>query len=447
MTPPTGKIPRAASAAASTTGASVPAVPALTPLPAAGPAAGSAGAPGVSYSPDAAAARLPRATADIIAAEDRWQLATYAKMKLALVRGAGSWVWDSDGRRYLDMYGGHCVALAGHCHPRLVAAIAEQAGRLLFYSNVAYNDARALAAERVAGLAPEGLRKVFFCNSGTEANETALKLARKHTGRKHVISMSDGFHGRTLGSLAATGLRKFRDPLYPLPAEHSFVPYGDLDALSAAMDRDIAAVLLEPIPSMGGIRVADEDYFGGLRRVCDRHGALLLFDEVQTGFGRTGTLFFGEQVGIRPDIITGAKGVAGGVPAGVVMVREDIAARVQHGEQGTTFGGGPLASIAMATVADIIRDEDLPANAARVGRHIATRAAALPGVRSVTGRGLLLGINLDRPAKDVVVRLRERLVLAGGADADPNQLRLLPPLTLSTDEADIFLAALQAALA
>jgi acetylornithine/succinyldiaminopimelate/putrescine aminotransferase len=428
MTSP-GKTTRNAAAAASAPDTSVPAVPAMAAALPAPPAA------------------LPRATADIIAAEDRWQLATYAKMKIALVRGAGSWVWDNDGRRYLDMYGGHCVALAGHCHPRLVAALTEQAGRLLFYSNVVYNDARALAAERVAGLAPEGLRKVFFCNSGTEANETALKLARKHTGRKHVISMSDGFHGRTLGSLAATGLRRYRDPLYPLPAEHSFVPYGDLDALSAAMDRDIAAVMLEPIPSMGGIRVASEDYFGGLRRVCDRHGALLLFDEVQTGFGRTGTLFFGEQVGVTPDIITGAKGVAGGVPAGVVLVREDIAARVQHGEQGTTFGGGPLASIAMATVADIIRDEDLPANAAAVGRHIATRAAVLSGVRSVTGRGLLLGINLDRPAKEIVTRLRELLVLAGGTEGDPNQLRLLPPLTLSVDEADVFLAALQAALA
>ncbi len=386
-------------------------------------------------------------TAEIIAAEDRWQLPTYAKIPIALVRGEGSFVWDADGRRYLDMYGGHCVALAGHCHPRLVAALREQAGRLLFYSNVVYGDARALAAEKVAGLAPPGLRRVFFCNSGAEANETALKLARKHTGRRHVLSMADGFHGRTLGALAATGLAKYRDPAYPLPAEHGFLPYGDLPALETAMDRDIAAVMLEPIPSMGGIRVADDGWFRGLRELCDRHGALLIFDEVQTGFGRTGTLFFGEQAGVTPDLITGAKGVAGGVPAGVVFVREDIAARVQHGEQGTTFGGGPLASIAMATVADIIRDEDLPARAAATGRHLIARLSALPGVRSVTGRGLLLGVNLDRPAKEVVPKLRERLVLSGGTDGDPNQLRLLPPLTLSVAEADVFVAALKAVLA
>ncbi|HZJ71472.1 MAG TPA: aminotransferase class III-fold pyridoxal phosphate-dependent enzyme, partial [Planctomycetota bacterium] len=277
----------------------------------------------------------PTQTAAIIATEDAWQLPTYAKLPIALVRGEGSYVWDADGRRYLDMYGGHCVALAGHGHPRLVAAIREQAGRLLFYSNVVYSDVRALAAERVASLAPEGLRRVFFCNSGTEANETALKLARKSTGRKHVISMREGFHGRTLGSLGATGLGKYRDPAYPLPAEHAFVPYGDLPALQAAFEAaprgadgqsGVAAVILEPIPSMGGIRVAPDSYFAAMRALCDQSGALLVFDEVQTGFGRTGTLFFGEGAGVRPDLIAGAKGAGGGVPAGVVFVREDLSA-------------------------------------------------------------------------------------------------------------------------
>ncbi len=386
-------------------------------------------------------------SAEVAAIEDRWQLPTYAKMPIALVRGEGSYVWDAEGRRYLDLYGGHCVALAGHCHPRLVSAIREQAGRLLFYSNVVYSDVRALAAERVAGLAPAGLQKVFFCNSGTEANETALKLARKHTGRKHVISMADGFHGRTLGSLGATGLSKYRDPLYPVPVEHTYVPYGDLDALAATMDKDIAAVMLEAIPSMGGIRVASDNYYQGMRRLCDRHGALLIFDEVQSGFGRTGTLFFGEQVGVRPDLITGAKGVAGGVPAGVVFVREDIAARVQHGDQGTTFGGGPLASVAMATVADIIRDERLPQNAAATGAFLAEHAGAIRGVRSVTGRGLLLGINLDCPAKDVVTGLRGHGILAGTCEGDKNQIRLLPPLTLAPGELGPFFTALATLLA
>jgi acetylornithine/N-succinyldiaminopimelate aminotransferase len=385
-------------------------------------------------------------TAEIIATEDAWQIPTYSKLPIALVRGQGSYVWDADGRRYLDLYGGHCVAIAGHCHPKLVAAIREQAGRLLFYSNVVYSDARAAAAQAVAALAPEGLRRVFFCNSGTEANETALKLARKHTGRRRVVSMADGFHGRTLGSLGATGLQKYRDPAYPLPAEHTFIRYGDVDALRAAVDREVAAVILEPIPSMGGIRVADDTWFRELRASCDRAGALLIFDEVQTGFGRTGRMFFGEHAGVTPDLITGAKGVAGGVPAGIVFVRETIAARVSHGEQGTTFGGGPLACAAIATVAAILRDEDLPGNAARVGAHLSQRLSAVRGVVSVTGRGLMLGVNLSRPAKSVIGDLRGAGFLTGGCEGDPNQIRLLPPLTLDTDEADTFVSAMQAIL-
>jgi acetylornithine aminotransferase/acetylornithine/N-succinyldiaminopimelate aminotransferase len=338
------------------------------------------------------------------------------------------------------------VAIAGHCHSKLVAAVREQAGRLLFYSNVVYSDVRALAAERVAALAPEGLRRVFFCNSGTEANETALKLARKHTGRKRVVSMTDGFHGRTLGSLGATGLVKYRDPTYPLPAEHVFVPYGDAAALARAIDRDVAAVILEPIPSMGGIRVADDGWFRGLRELCDRHGAQLIFDEVQTGFGRTGRMFFGQPPGVVPDLITGAKGVAGGVPAGVVFVREAIAARVSHGEQGTTFGGGPLACAAMAAVAQILRDEDLPGNAVRVGGHLVERLSGVRGVVSVTGRGLMLGLNLSRPAKAVIAALRDAGFLTGACEGDPNQIRLLPPLTLNLAEADTFVSAVGAIL-
>jgi acetylornithine/N-succinyldiaminopimelate aminotransferase len=396
--------------------------------------------------PTSTAPSAARSTAEIIATEDAWQLPTYAKLPIALVRGQGSYVWDADGRRYLDLYGGHCVAIAGHCHPALVAAVREQAGRLLFYSNVVYTDARATAAELVAGLAPEGLRRVFFCNSGTEANETALKLARKHTGRRRVVSMSDGFHGRTLGSLGATGLVKYRDPNYPLPGEHVFVSYGDAAALRQEITRDVAAVILEPIPSMGGIRVAEDAWFRELRELCTRHGALLVFDEVQTGFGRTGKMFFGEHVGITPDLITGAKGVAGGVPAGVVFVREAVAARVSHGEQGTTFGGGPLACAAMAAIARILRDEDLPGNAARVGARLSEQLSGVRGVVSVTGRGLMLGLNLSRPAKAVIGDLRGAGFLTGGCESDANQIRLLPPLTLNDDECDTFVSALRAIL-
>jgi acetylornithine aminotransferase/acetylornithine/N-succinyldiaminopimelate aminotransferase len=379
--------------------------------------------------------------------EDRWQVPTYTKWPVALVEGRGSYVTDVEGKRYLDLYGGHCVALAGHCHPRLVAAIQEQAGRLIFYSNAIYADVRARAVERLAKLAPQGLQRVFLCNSGTEANETALKIARKSTGRMTVVSLQDGFHGRTLGSLGATGLSKYRDPAYPIPTQHVYVPYGDLAAAEKAVGAGAAAMMLEPIPSMGGVRVADLAYFHGLRALCDRTGTRLVFDEVQTGFGRTGRLFFGEHVGITPDLITGAKGVAGGVPAAVVFVREDLAAQIKSGEQGTTFGGGPLACAAIAATAAILVDEDLAGNAQRVGDALAERLRAVPGVKAVTGLGLLRGVNLDRPAKPVVQALFERGILTGSTEGDPTQIRLLPPLTLALAEAQPFVDALRDLLA
>jgi acetylornithine aminotransferase/acetylornithine/N-succinyldiaminopimelate aminotransferase len=401
----------------------------------------------VSDRPASPAGPLPRTNEAARAQEDRWQVPTYAKWPVALAEGRGAYVFDVEGRRYLDLYGGHCVALAGHCHPRIVEALRAQAGRLIFYSNVLYCDVRALAVERLAQLAPQGLQRVFLCNSGTEANETALKIARKHTGRRLVVSLADGFHGRTLGALGATGLPKYRDPAYPIPTEHAYVPYGDLAATERAVGAGAACLILEPIPSMGGVRVADRAYFQGLRDLCTRTGTLLVFDEVQTGFGRTGTRFFGENVGVTPDLITGAKGVAGGFPAGVVFVREDLAAKMKLGEQGTTFGGGPLACAAIAATASVIVDEDLPRHAKRVGDALATRLAAIPGVKLVTGLGLIRGVNLDRPAKPVVQSLFEQGILTGTCDADPNQIRLLPPLTLTLDEAQPFVDALTRLLA
>ena len=393
-------------------------------------------------SPEALAARA----AEIMALEDRWQLATYTKIELVLVEGKGCWVTDVQGRRFLDLYGGHCVASVGHSHPRLVERIAQQAGRLLFYSNAVYSDVRAEAAEKVASLAPEGLRKVFFCNSGTEANETALKIARRHTGRRKIVAMHEGFHGRTLGSLGVTGLPGYHDPSWPVPVDDTVcVPYGDLAALDAVLDESVAAVILEPIPSMGGIRVASDAYFHGMRELCGERGALSIFDEVQTGFGRTGTHFFGDGIGLAPDLITSAKGAAGGMPAGVVFVREDIAARIGSGEHGTTFGGGPLACAALAATADILRDEHLAANAATMGAWLRDALTELPGVVAVQGRGLLLGIDLDREAKPVVSALQQAGILVG-TSKPKHQMRLLPPLVLRQDEAQLFVDALDAIL-
>lgn len=395
---------------------------------------------------EAALGALPRGSEAVRAMEDARQVPTYAKLPMALVRGEGSWVWDAEGKRYLDLYGGHAVALTGHCHPRVVAAIQAQAARLLFFSNVVYNDVRAAAVDALAGIAPEGLRSAFLCNSGAEANETALKIARKHTGRMRVVSMHEGFHGRTLGALGATGMANYRDPAYPIPEAHTYVPFGDADALGAAMGDDVAAVMLEPIPSMGGIRMAGKDYYQALRATCDEHGALLVFDEVQTGFGRTGRLWFGDHVGVTPDVITSAKGIASGFPAGVTFVREDLSRQVQVGEQGTTFGGGPLASAAIAATVKTLVDEDLADNAARLGCLLHEALEQHPAVTGVSGLGLLFGFELDRPAKPVVRALVDEGVLCGGS-SNPNQIRLLPPLTLTEDEALLLPPALERALA
>ncbi len=377
-------------------------------------------------------------THDVIRTEDAFQIPTYHKFPLALVRGEGVYVWDADGKRYLDFYGGHCVTLLGHCPPRVVAAIREQAGTLLFYSNAAYSPVRARAAELLAGFAPEGLGHAFFCNSGTEANETALKLARKWTGKPHVVAMTDGFHGRTLGSLAATSNPKYRAPYAGVLPETTFVPFGDAGAVAdvlAGRD-DVAAVILEPIQSMAGITEAPPAYFRALRRLCDEHGAALIFDEVQTGVGRTGTFSISEHFGMTPDLITLAKSLGSGVPVGAVLASDAVAATVRHGDQGSTFGGGMLAMAAMTATLETIRDEALMAHAPRIFERIA--GALRPHVKAVRGRGCLLGVELHGPAAPVPAKLRAAGVLAGSS-AHPNVIRLMPPLNTPDEAVDAFL--------
>ena len=372
-----------------------------------------------------------------IALEERYQLPTYNKMPLAFVRGEGRYVWDADGDRYLDFYGGHCVTLLGHCPPRVVEAVQAQAAQLIFYSNAAHSPVRAQAAERLVSLAPEGLGQVFFANSGSEANETALKLARTWTGKPGVVAMEHGFHGRTLGSLAATWAKKYRAPYADVLPKTHFVPLGDLDAVEALFTArdDLAAVLLEPIQSIAGMRAAPKDYVRALRRLCDAHGVALIFDEVQTGVGRTGTFSISEQYGVTPDLITLAKSLGSGVPVSAVLVADAIADTVQHGDQGSTFGGGMLAMAALTATLDTIVEDDLMARAGVLFEKI--RDAVAPHVQDVRGRGCLMGLVLDGPAAPVLTALRARGVLAGSAGPD-NVIRLMPPLTTPDDAVDRF---------
>ncbi len=376
------------------------------------------------------------------ALEARHGIATYAQFPLTIVRGAGCWVWDADGRRLLDFYGGHAVALTGHCHPRVVASLRAQAGRLLFYSNAVSSDVRAAALRDLAGTAPAGMSRSFLCNSGAEANEAAIKMARRTSGRRKVVSLEGGFHGRTMGALSATHLGHYRSDYAPLVPDHVFAPFGDLDAVRALLDDDTASVMLEPIQSMGGMRTADATYLRGLRELCDEHGALLHFDEVQTGPGRTGAWWYGDHCGVAPDLISTAKGLGSGVPVGALLVADRVSEKIALGDQGTTFGGGMLASVAISATIAIIREEGLLENATRRGREIREGAGALPGVTGFRGRGLLLGIVLERPAKDVAAMLREKNVLTGATPGDPHVLRLLAPLVAGDAEVGAFLTAL-----
>lgn len=369
-------------------------------------------------------------------------LPTYHQLPIALERGEGIYVWDTEGRRYLDFYGGHCVTVLGHCPPRVVEAVQRQAGTLMFYSNVVGSPIRVEAAERLAALAPLG--RPFFCNSGTEANETALKLARATTGKSGIVAMKGGFHGRTLGSLAATWGDGYHAPYRSILPETRFVPFGWEGAVEEALaEGDVAAVILEPIQSMAGMTTATPAYAQALRRLCNQYGALLIFDEVQTGVGRTGTFSFADQLGVTPDLITLAKSLGSGVPVGAVLVSEAVAETVKPGDHGSTFGGGMLAMAAVAATCEALVEDGLMERAAVVFDAIREGAEALGlGVR---GRGCLIGLDLGRDAKPVVAALRERGILTGGA-SDPHVLRLMPPLTTPMEAVETLLASLREAL-
>ncbi len=377
----------------------------------------------------------------IIEMEDTYSVPTYAKWPTAFVKGQGSRVWDADGVEYLDMYGGHCVTVAGHCHPHWVKVVSLQLSTLVFYSNVAYNDQRARYQKRLADFAPSHLSRVFLCNSGTEANETAVKLAMKATGmRPNVIAMQNGFHGRTAGAMSLTHLGGYRKQFPAVVRDTKAVPFGDLAALEAALDDTVAAVILEPIQSMAGITMADKSYYQGLVDVCHKNGTLVIFDEIQTGFGRLGAPFAADFFEAKADLLTLAKGIANGIPMGAVITTEEVSAAAKVGEQGTTFGGGPAACAAGNAVLDIIENERLVEHAKKLGA-LAKEMLVVGPVKGVRGAGLLLGLETNVPAKEVCAHLYKHRILAGGA-SDPNTVRLMPPLIIT--EAD--LAAVKAAL-
>lgn len=383
-------------------------------------------------------------------------MGTYGVPKRVLVRGEGCRVWDEDGRAYLDLLGGIAVNALGHAHPRLVEAVATQMATLGHVSNFFTTSVQVRLAERLLSLvgvgsagAPVG-GAVFFANSGAEANEAAFKIARR-TGRRRVVAATGGFHGRTMGALALTGKPAITEPYAPLPGDVHHVPYGDADALAAAMADDVAAVVLEPIQGEGGVHVAPPGYLRTARTLTRRHGALLVLDEVQTGVARTGEWFAfqhpdalgagpdGGPSADWPDVVTLAKGLGGGLPIGAVVALGDAATLLGPGQHGSTFGGNPVCCAASLAVLDVVAEHDLRAAAAQRGAQLA-HGLAVPGTGEVRGRGLLLGVPVTAAPADAVA--------AAALDAGfivnnvtPDTVRLAPPLVLSETEAAEFVAA------
>jgi acetylornithine/N-succinyldiaminopimelate aminotransferase len=369
-------------------------------------------------------------------------LPTYARQDVTFVTGEGSWLVDAEGRRYLDFLAGIAVVALGHLHPAPLAAAQAQLTRLWHTSNLYWTEPMAELAERLS--TRFGGAQAFFCNSGAEAIEAALKCARKATGKPGVVALDGSFHGRTFGALAATGQAPKRAPFEPLVPGVRFAEPNDAISLTAAVDGSIGCILLEPVQGEGGVHPLQPAFVALARSLADEVGALLVLDEIQTGIGRTGTFFCFEQLGVRPDAVTLAKGLANGLPIGCLLVADDSAGGAfEPGDHGSTFGGNPVTSAAAVATCDAIDDELLTA-VRLTGALLAEGLAALPGVVSVRGLGLLLGAELDRPAAEVVDACRERGLLVGSAGEQV--LRLTPPLTVGPAEVDKALGVLSEVL-
>jgi acetylornithine/N-succinyldiaminopimelate aminotransferase len=398
---------------------------------------------------------VPGVGGDAVAAGAQWLdrytssvMGTYGVPQRVLVRGEGAWVWDADGRRYLDLLGGIATNALGHAHPTLVGAVTAQLSTLGHVSNFFASVPQVALAERLLALldAPAG-SKVFFANSGAEANEAAFKMARR-TGRPRILALEGAFHGRTLGALALTHKPAYREPFEPLPGGVEHLPFGDSEALRAAVDDQVAAVVLEPVQGEAGVRPLPPGYLALARELTTRHGALLVVDEVQSGIGRTGQWFAHTSAGIVPDVVTTAKGLGGGIPVGaVVALGERAAGLLGPGQHGTTFGGNPVAAAAALATLHVIERDGLLANARAVGQRLRDGVLAIgsPLVTGVAGDGLLLGIRLTRPvAADVTAAALEAGFVVNAVA--PDVVRLAPPLVLTPEQADTFLAAFPAVL-
>ncbi len=372
-------------------------------------------------------------------------LKTYKQYPGTIVRGEGSYVWDGEGKKYLDFYGGHAVCIIGHCPPAVVSAIAEQSKTLMFYSNIFETNPAVRLAELLAQtLKPESYQ-VYFANSGSEANETALKIARRFTGKKHVISFKNSFHGRGIYPLGVTGIGHYHQFEPNVLANTSFAQLGNIADVERLITNDTAAVICEPIQSVGGVTMAPHKFYEELAVLCHQKKIVLIFDEVQTGLGRTGKFWFSKKLGIVPDIITTAKGLASGLPISAVLISEKISTTIKQGEHATTFGGGPVVCAAGVATIGTILGKDVLGTVEKKSKRLNDALMKLPGVSEVRGEGLLLAIKFHTAPEKLV----EKCLAAGliiGSSGDPAVFRLLPPITISEAEIDECLGILKAQL-
>ncbi len=368
------------------------------------------------------------ATSELIKRESNAIIQTYTRQTIALAKGLGARVWDLEGKEYLDFVAGIAVNNVGHCHPQVVQAIQKQAEKLIHTSNLYYTENQVLLAEELKALT--GMKRAFFCNSGAESVEAALKLTRRATGKSKIVAATGCFHGRTLGALGATYKAIYREPFRPL-SEAQFVPYNDTEALKSAVTKETGAVILEPVQGEAGVYVPTPDYLRAARQICDDAGALLIFDEVQTGFGRTGRWFGKEHSGVQPDIMTLAKAIAGGLPMGAMLAAESVSEAFQRGDHASTFGGGALVSAAALASIDVIRKENLVKRSEELGAYMRSELKKL-GPREVRGLGLMIGLDLDADCKALVQRASEKGVLLN--NTGDHTIRLVPPLVVTKEQ-------------
>ena len=375
---------------------------------------------------------------EIIEEENLLMANVFAKKPIVLTRGKGAIVWDINGKKYIDCTSSYGVALVGHSHPKIVAAISKQAETLISCHSGFYNDKRTEFLQKLTNITPKGLDKAFMSNSGAESVECALKLARKFTGKPEIIALMGAFHGKTMGALSATWGKKYREPFVPLVPEFKHVPPDNLEKVRAAINDKTAAILVEPVRGEGGVRVPPDGYLQGLREICDEKNVLLLFDEVQTGFGRTGKLFACEHWGIIPDVMCLAKPVAGGLPIGITVAKENIMASLKVGEHSTTFSGSPLVCAAAIAAIDVLLEEKLPERAASLGAYLKTKLEKLQEqhriVKEVRGLGLMLGVELRFDVFNILTKTMKRGVLV--LDAGKTVVRFLPPLVIEKSQID-----------